>query len=280
MRFVAAVILGLTPLLGSAAAGTVPAFAGGGAGMTLTATMEGQDQRLLAGTRHPVAITVADTPGESDLRDVWVGIDDLDPRPLAVTCPAGENGHLSLEPGQSLHCTATVTAEVGYRTLLVKARGRVPGGGDLARSTLLHYTGYLPPPPPAPPATRVAVKSSPVPESASASARPHPVQAPAPVVAPASPPRRPAEAAPAVGGACGGKSASGGCCDSHSSGSGSSSDAGAGCPKTASASADPPHKSDSLAFTGMSASMLATAGALGLALIAGGTLLVRRVTRR
>src|SRR5690349_12967474 len=169
LRSVAALGLGLVPLLGSAAAGTVPAFAGGGAGMTLTATMEGQDQRLLVGTRHVVTITVADTPGEADLTDIWVGLDDLDPHPLQVTCPAGENGQLSLEPEQSLQCTAVVTAEVGYRTLVARARSRVPGGDPLVRSTPLHYTGFLPPPPPV---AHAALKGPLTSEPAAA--RPHP----------------------------------------------------------------------------------------------------------
>src|ERR1051326_5309134 len=106
LRLVAALGLGLSPLLGSIAAGPVPAFAGGGAGMTVFATMEGQYQRLLAGPRHLVTITVIDTPGEADLRDIKVELDDMDPRPILVTCPAGVNGQLSLEPEQSLQCTA------------------------------------------------------------------------------------------------------------------------------------------------------------------------------
>lgn len=201
LRFVAAMALGLTPLLGSLAAGTAPAFAGGGAGMTLTATMEGQDQRLLAGTKHLVTITVADTPGEADLRDVWVGLDDLDPHPLTVTCPAGVNGQLSLEPEQSLQCTAVVTAEVGFRTLVARARARVPGGGSLVRSAPLHYTGFLPPPPPPPPAPVVhpALKAPLKPEPAAAPA--HPVLAepgPAPsAAAPADPPSGGAKTDPA-----------------------------------------------------------------------------------
>src|ERR1051326_5310867 len=92
LRLVAALGLGLCPLLGSTAAGTVPAFAGGGAGMTVFATMEGEDQRLLAGTRHLVTMTVIDTPGEADLRDIKVELDDMDPRSVPVTCPAGVNG--------------------------------------------------------------------------------------------------------------------------------------------------------------------------------------------
>ncbi|NUR63164.1 MAG: hypothetical protein HOV87_31580 [Catenulispora sp.] len=183
LRSVAALALGLTPLLGSLAAGTVPAFAGGGAGMTLTATMEGQDQRLLVGTKHLVTITVADTPGEADLRDLWVGLDDLDPHPLAVICPAGVNGQLSLEPEQSLQCTAVVTAEVGYRTLVARARARVPGGGSVERSAPLHYTGFLPPPPPPPPAPVVhpALKGPHTSEPAAARPRPG-LLAPAPPV--------------------------------------------------------------------------------------------------
>ncbi|GAA1987570.1 hypothetical protein [Catenulispora subtropica] len=367
LRFVAALGLGLTPLLGSAAAGTVPAFAGGGAGMTLTATMEGQDQRLPAGTRHVVTITLADTPGEADLRDVWIGLDDLDPHPLPVTCPAGENGHLALEPGQSVRCTATVTAEVGYRTLLAEARARVPGGGDLARSVPLHYTGFLPPPPPPPSATHTVLKAPTTSEPAAG--RPHPpsVDPPAVVVVPADPPSNSQSADPPAHGACGssaaeeccadgkasvcctggkagvgaasgcctggkagvgaasgccagstgsqcctdgkasqccangkasqcctadrtsgccadskasvccpdgkaGAEAASGCCDPHSHGS--------GCSKPAEASAGTPRSHGALAFTGLSATMFGTAAAIGLALIAGGALLVRRVSRR
>src|SRR4051812_6138756 len=126
LRLMAVVGLGLTPFLGSMAGGTVPAFAGGGAGMTLFATMEGQDQRLLVGTRHLVTITVTDAPSEADLRDIKVGLTDLEPHPIPVTCPAGVNGQLSLEPEQSLQCTAVVTAEVGDRTLVAQATSRVP----------------------------------------------------------------------------------------------------------------------------------------------------------
>lgn len=345
MRFVAAVGLGLTPLLASAAAGTVPAVAGGGAGLTLTATMAGQDQRLLVGTTHLVTITVADTPGEADLRDIWVGLDDLDPHPLTVTCPAGENGHLSLEPEQSLQCTATVTAEVGYRTLVARARARVPGGGSVAKSMPLHYTGFLPPPPP--PAAHAAVKGPMTPEPAAGRPHPAPLAPPPPVAVQADPPGggevadppadncpdgKPGSTSGAASGCCAdsktgsgttsgccadskagssaangccadGKTSSGaasgccastgsnsangccadgtagsnagtGCCDSHSSTS--------GCVKQSLASAGGgSHKNGGLlAFTGLSTEMLATAGGIGLALMAGGALLVRRVSRR
>src|SRR5438067_2173802 len=150
LRLLLAVGLSLAPTLAAAAAGTTPAFAGGGAGMTLTAAMDGQDQRLLVGTRHLVQITLTDTPGEADLRDISVTLNDLDPRPLAVTCPGGQNGHLSLEPNQSLHCTSVVTAAVGYRTLVARATAHVPGMGNLLRTDPLHYDGFLPPPPPKP----------------------------------------------------------------------------------------------------------------------------------
>ena len=116
--------------------------------MTLTATMDGQDQRLLVGTRHTVHITLADTPGEADLRDITISLRDLDPRPLPVTCPAGRNGHLSLEPDQSLQCTARWSP----RSRLPHPGGprdRVrPQRGPLVRTTSLHYNGFLPPPPP------------------------------------------------------------------------------------------------------------------------------------
>jgi hypothetical protein len=278
LRFVAALALGLTPPLASTAAGTVPAFAGGGAGMTLTARMEGQDQRLLVGTKHLVTITVADTPGESDLRDLWVGLDDLDPQPLTVTCPAGVNGHLSLEPGQSLQCTAVVTAEIGYRTLLAKARARVPGGGPLTRSAPLHYTGFQPPPPPPPPTAHAATKGPVTPEPAAA--RPH--RAPPPVAAQADPPPAHGMAAdppaavvadPPAQTAVADPPAAGAC-----AGGGSTAGSGSGCKNGTPASTPPKH--DGLAHTGMSASLLATVGAIGLALIGGGTLLIRRVTRR
>lgn len=340
LRFVAALGLGLTPLLASAAAGTIPAAAGGGADLTLTATMAGQDQRLLVGTTHLVTITVADTPGEADLRDIWVGLDDLDPHPLAVTCPAGENGHLSLEPEQSLQCTATVTAEVGYRTLVARASARVPGGGSVAKSALLHYTGFLPPPPP-PPVTHAALKAPQTSEPAAA--RPHPaLLAPAPpVTVHADPPGGEEVADPPSGGeaadppegscpdgkggsaggatsgccadkagakatsgccadgkagsgaasgccASAGSGSAGGCCADSTAGSNTgtacchSHDSTSGCVKQSLASAGAgSHKNGGLlAFTGMSGPTLATVGGIGLALMAGGALLVRRVSRR
>ncbi|WP_194922269.1 hypothetical protein, partial [Catenulispora rubra] len=143
LRLLLAVGLSLAPTLAATAAGTTPAFAGGGAGMTLTATMDGQDQRLLAGTKHMVHITLADTPGEADLRDITVSLKDLDPRPLPVDCPGGRIGHLSLEPGQSLQCTSLVTAAVGYRTLVARATAYVPGEGSLVRTDPLHYDGFM-----------------------------------------------------------------------------------------------------------------------------------------
>ncbi|GAA2060315.1 hypothetical protein GCM10009839_83760 [Catenulispora yoronensis] len=312
MRFVAAWGLGLTPLLASAAAGTVPAFAGGGAGLTLTATMEGQDQRLLVGTQHLVTITVADTPGESDLRDITVGLDDLDPHPLPVTCPAGVDGRLSLEPGQSLQCTATVTAEVGYRTLLAKASAHVPGGEDLVRSVPLHYTGFLPPPPPPPPPAPGPAAAAPMMHAAlkepltsePAAARPHPGLAapPPPAVAPPladagdSGNAGDLAAAPREAGAC--DNSAGGdvpraastCCVDGKAGvsakpccgkvAAAAAAAGPDCAKLALAAAGGGHKNGFLAFTGLSGPMLAAIGAAGLALITGGVLFVRRGARR
>ena len=150
LRLLLAVGLSLAPTLAATAAGTTPAFAGGGAGMTLTATMDGQDQRLLVGTRHTVHITLADTPGEADLRDITISLTDLDPHPLPVACPSGQNGHLSLEPDQSLECTSVVTAAVGHRTLVARATAHVPSEGTLVRTAPLHYDGFMPPPPPPP----------------------------------------------------------------------------------------------------------------------------------
>jgi len=277
LRLVAALGLGLSPFVGSVAGGTMPAFAGGGAGMTVFATMEGQDQRLLVGTQHLVTITVSDTPGEADLRDITVDLEDLSPHPVPVTCPAGVNGHLSLEPEQSLQCTAVVSAEFGYRTLLARASSRVPGGGSLERSVVLHYTGFLPPPPPPPPAPPAPPAPAPavvrpaqtsVPEPAAA--RPHRAQpmpsapAPAPLVGQVSPPAAPVTSAagpsvPVEGGGCPG---------------------GSGCGQPAQASTDTVHKHGGLPFTGMSAPVLAMVAAAALALITGGAVLVRRVARR
>lgn len=178
LRLLLAVGLGLAPTLAGAAAGTTPAFAGGGAGMSLTATMDGQDQRLLAGTKHTVHITVTDTPGEADLRDIDITLRDLDPQPIPVTCDGGgQDGQLSLEPDQSLHCTAVVTARVGYRTLIARATATVPGFGSLLRTDPLHYDGFLPPPPPrqaAPVPAHVPLAPDP------AAGQPRPVDPPAP----------------------------------------------------------------------------------------------------
>ncbi|MFL6110802.1 MAG: hypothetical protein ACJ786_05565, partial [Catenulispora sp.] len=276
MRLIAALGLGLSPLVGSVAGGTVPAVAGGGAGMTVFATMEGQDQRLLVGTRHLVTITVVDTPGEADLRDITVELDDLAPHPVPVTCPAGVNGQLALEPEQSLQCTAVVTAEAGYRMLLARAQSRVPGGGHLERSVVLHYTGFLPPPPPpppAPPAPAVVRPAKPaVPEPAAADprqAQPVPATsgpAPAPVVAraaPPAPPAAPASSAPTPSA----PARAGGCPDGS----------GSGCGPSAQDSTGPIRKHGGLPFTGMSAPLLAAAATAALALMAGGAYLIRRV---
>ena len=165
LRLLLAVGLSLAPTLAATAAGSMPAFAGGGAGMTLTATMDGQDQRLLAGTKHLVHITLADTPGEADLRDITISLKDLDPRPLRVDCPGGQNGQLSLEPNQSLQCTSLVTAAVGYRTLVARATAYVPGEGGLLRTDPLHYDGFMPPPPPPPPASVLHAPLAPDPAS-------------------------------------------------------------------------------------------------------------------
>ncbi|WP_194898651.1 hypothetical protein [Catenulispora pinisilvae] len=319
LRLLLAVGLSLAPTLAATAAGTTPAYAGGGAGMTLTATMDGQDQRLLVGTKHVVHITLADTPGEADLRDISITLKDLDPRPIPVTCPAGQDGQLSLEPNGSLQCTAMVTAAVGYRTLVARARAYVPSLGDLLRTDPLHYDGFMPPPPP-PKAVTVPVHAPLTPDPASGRPRPPVFIAPPPPPRfdppkPVDPPDPPATAA-AAGGSCaggaGGASGSGCCSGGAGSGAASGCCGAAGgsasasaCCGTAAASAccGSGHmaaggksccgsgqttagksgacaKHDGLAFTGMSTPMLATAAGGGLLLMAGGLVLVRRFGRR
>ena len=224
LRLLLAVGLSLAPTLAAA----TPAFAGGGAGMTLTATMDGQDQRLLVGTRHTVHITLADTPGEADLRDITISLRDLDPRPLPVTCPAGQNGHLSLEPDQSLQCTALVTAAVGFHTLVARATANVPSEGPLLRTTSLHYNGFLPPPPP-----RAPVSHPPLAPDPASGRPPHPPTfTPPPPLDPADPADPPNHApadpgkAPVAHGCVGGSAgAEENCCGAGKGGSGS----GSGC---------------------------------------------------
>ena len=281
LRLLLAVGLSVAPTLVATAAGTAPAVAGGGAGMTVTATMDGQDQRLPAGTAHTVHITLADTPGEADLRDITISLKDLDPHPLPVTCPAGQNGHMSLEPDQSLHCTSVVTAAVGHRTLVVRATASVPSGGSLLRTDSLHYEGFMPPPPPRP---RPPVIHTPVART--------PVAAPPPVFRrppPPDPPHRPAPvakdpvkapsapSAPPVGRGCGsvaGARTATRCC------SGPAASGGDRCCGSEGTSGDCGGKHDALAFTGMSAPMLAGAASGGLLLVAGGFVLMRRFAKR
>lgn len=295
LRLLLAVGLGLAPTLAATAAGTTPAFAGGGAGMTLTATMDGQGQRLLVGTDHVVHIVLADTPGEADLRNITISLSDLDPRPLPVTCPAGRNGHLSLEPDESLTCTATVTAEIGARTLVVRATADVPSLPSLLRTRTLHYTGFrpAPPTPPDPPTTRVPVHAPLRPVPVATTSRPPTLVAPVPTPTPTDPPKavdppKPADpptgtgcadgaARGAAGGGCCGTAeagkSGGGCCGTPAAGKTGVSGQAGDCGKAA-------VKHDGLAFTGMSAPMLTGAAGGGLLLVAGGFLLVRRFARR
>lgn len=312
LRLLLAVGLSLAPMLAATAAGTTPAFAGGGAGMTLTATMDGQDQRLLAGTKHMVHITLADTPGEADLRDITISLKDLDPRPLRVDCPGGQNGHLSLEPNQSLECTSLVTAAVGYRTLVARATAYVPSEGSLVRTDPLHYDGFMPPPPPPPPPSVLHAPLAPDP----ASGRPPraPVFMPPPPLDPPDPADPPgpasgdpgkAPSAPAApvgsvvpvvpvarGGCLNGTGADGECCSGNAAASSACCAKGAaGC---CSGHAAPGNsrccgstgksgscvKHGGLAFTGMSTPMMAGAASVGLLLVAGGFILVRRSARR
>jgi hypothetical protein len=242
LRLLLAVGLGLAPTLAATAAGTTPAFAGGGAGMSLTATMDGQDQRLLAGTKHTVQITVADTPGEADLRDVLITLHDLDPQPLAVTCAGGQNGQLSLEPEQSVHCTAVVTARVGYRTLVARATANVPGEGSILRTDPLHYDGFLPPPPPPVKTAPLPAHAPLAPDPAAGQTRPVVFPPPPPHFDPpmrVDPPGMPGSAAgtgpvngPGPGGGCpggggsGSGGAAGGCCSAATDGCCSGSAAG------------------------------------------------------
>jgi hypothetical protein len=294
LRLLLAVGLGLAPTLAAATAGTVPAFAGGGAGMTLTATMDGQDQRLLVGTQHTVHITLADTPGEASLRHITISLSDLDPHPLPVVCPAGQNGSLALEPGGSLQCTALVTAQAGFRTLVARAVAFVPGDGSLLRTDPLHYEGFMPPPPapvahapltpgPAsgrPPHTPVVVTPPPLDPPDPPDPAPV-VQAPVKVpvktpVAPVAPVKT-----PAAPGCPNGTEPDDSCCGAHST---------VCCPGHAAAGSNrccgSPGKSGDcvrhggLAFTGLSTPLLIGATTAGLLLVAGGCLLIRRFGRR
>lgn len=140
--------------------GPVPtASAGGGFGITVTATMDGQGQRLLAGTVHTVHVTVLDVPGEASLRDITVSVVDPDPTTFPVVCDKGTDGHLSLEPMRALHCTAEVTALDGPRSVVASATARVPGiPGQLRGSATLTYVGFTPPAPPKP-AVKAHVKA-------------------------------------------------------------------------------------------------------------------------
>ena len=315
LRLLLAVGLGLAPTLAATAAGTTPAFAGGGAGMTLTATMDGQDQRLLVGTRHTVHITLADTPGEADLRNITISLKDLDPHPLPVTCPSGQNGHLSLEPDESLQCTSVVTAAVGYRTLVARATAYVPSEGTLVRTAPLHYDGFMPPPPPPP---RLPVFHTPLAPDPAAGRTPHapvhlppppqnppkPADPPDPVVgdpgkAPSAPPAPPVRHGCLSGAGAGDCCSAQGCCSGHEccAGSGAGSSACCGphsadccsdhatgssgrCCGSAGKSGDCGTKRGGLAFTGMSTPTLAGAASGGLLLVVGGLVLVRRFGRR
>ena len=308
LRLLLAVGLSLAPTLAATAAGTTPAFAGGGAGMTLTATMDGQDQRLLVGTKHTVHITLTDTPGEADLRDITISLKDLDPRPLRVDCPGGQNGHLSLEPNQSLHCTSLVTAAVGFRTLVARATAYVPGEGNLVRTDPLHYDGFMPPPPP-PPRSVLHAPLAPAPASgrpprAPVFMPPPPRNPPDPADPPGSASGDPGKApsaptAPvgsvvpvARGGCLSGTGADGGCCSGNAAASSACCAKGAAgccsghtaasnnrcCGSTGKSGSCAKH--DGLAFTGMSTPMLAGAASVGLLLVAGGFILVRRSARR
>lgn len=302
LRLLLAVGLSLAPTLAATAAGTTPAFAGGGAGMTLTATMDGQDQRLLVGTRHTVHITLADTPGEADLRDITISLKDLDPHPLPVTCPAGRNGHLSLEPDQSLQCTSVVTAAVGYRTLVARATAYVPSEGILVRTDPLHYDGFMPPPPPPP---RLPVSHTPpAPRPDPAAGRPThaPVFLPPPPLHPPGPADPPdpvvgdpgkAPSAPPVRRGCVGGGGANDCCSGSAAGSnaccgphpeeccsGHAAGSENRCCASARESGDCGTKRGGLAFTGMSTPMLAGAASGGLLLVAGGVMLMRRFAKR
>jgi hypothetical protein len=286
-----------------------PAHAGGGFGLTVTASMEGQDQNLLVGTLHKVSITVSDTPGEASLRQIRVAVTDLDPTDFPVLCDAGTNGSMSLEPDQSLHCTTELRAEAGYRTIGASVVADVPGQPtSLARQVPLHYTGVMPPPPPAP---RVVVMPPRPPAVHQASAGGHqavdpPVNVPMPITPPppgaplaADPPATVGPPAPAGASGCdrsdagsgsasssGSASASGSgsasCCDPTSSGSGSKAAAGTAgstlghgtsqaCDGVRTARAEGLSR---LAHTGASAPVLAVAA---LAVLCGGTALVWRV---
>ena len=287
LRLLLAAGLSLAPALAAAAAGTTPAFAGGGAGMTLTATMDGQDQRLLVGTKHTVHITVVDTPGEADLRDITISLSDLDPDPLPVTCPSGLNGHLSLEPEESLECTSVITAGAGYRTLVAGATAHVPSDGTLVRTASLHYIGFTPPPPPPPQPPRPPVGHTPVAPGPAPARPPHapvlvpppPVDSPHPVDAPKPEPvvGKPGKApdapdAPDAHG-CASGGGSGACCGEHEGRNGDRCCGSGGRPGDC-------VRHGGLAVTGMSTPMLGGAALGGLVLVAGGFVLVRRFAER
>jgi hypothetical protein len=162
-------------LAGLAAAAVVgaagPAFAGGGAGMTVTASMPGQNGLLPFGSPHTVQVQVTDsTLGEATLEHVTVTI-TVAGAPAPVVCDRGPNGTVLLVPGLTVDCSTRIIAGAGAQTIIVQAVGVVAGGDSkLVRTVVVTYQGSVPTPVPTPvpapipssPRTE-AVRPSPVP---------------------------------------------------------------------------------------------------------------------
>jgi hypothetical protein len=151
--------------LGVAAALTTaaPAFAGGGAGMTVTASMSGQGGLVPYGSPHAVWVQVTDsTLGEATLEHVTVTVTvNVTGVVVPVTCDRGPNGTVQLVPGLTLDCSTQITAAAGPQTITVQAAGVVAGGDSkLVKTVVVTYQGSVPTPAPPAPA---AASSSPQP---------------------------------------------------------------------------------------------------------------------
>lgn len=137
--------------LGAAAASTTalitasPAFAGGGAGMTLTASMSGQKGVLPFGSPHTVWIQVTDSPlGEATLEHVTVTVSGA---AAPVVCDRGPNGTVILVPGRTVECSTQIAAGAGSQSLIVQATGMVAGSeSTLVRTVVVSYQGAVPTP--------------------------------------------------------------------------------------------------------------------------------------
>ena len=138
-----------TAALAAALAAAGPAFAGGGAGMTLTAGMSGQNGVLPVGSLHTVWTQVTDSAlGEATLEYVTVTVSGA---AAPVVCDRGPNGTVVLVPGRTVECSTSIAAGAGAQSVTVQASGVVAGGGSkLVRTVVVSYRGSVPRPVPAP----------------------------------------------------------------------------------------------------------------------------------